>query len=100
MLFFDHALQRALQANLQQKLAYIPRQVKHMRLQLLGQTTLIDSGLNDDTFNTVFGGPISSTLCKSIHQYFAPSHRAMAWWVAPQFQSHVADRYGCKKAFP
>ncbi|MDR0773487.1 MAG: GNAT family N-acetyltransferase [Wolbachia pipientis] len=69
--------------NIYKKLQYIPSKITTMSIGKIGQTLLVSSGMPSDTFNTAYGGVITSELADNVMKYYLNEKMPMAWWIGP-----------------
>ena len=64
--------------NMKHKLQYVAQRHPHMSVTLFGDTQVIDSSLPSDTFNTAYGGEITSESAQQVFAFYQEKNFPMA----------------------
>ena len=73
----------SMEKNMYHKFQYIPSKINTMNVDKLGDTLVVNSGLQSDTFNTAYGGKISKERVNKVREYYLNHKMPMAWWTGP-----------------
>lgn len=69
--------------NLQHKLGAVSKQIHCATIATLDTVQVVNSSFKSDTFNTAFGGDISTPVVQVVQQYYRDIGSPMAWWLGP-----------------
>jgi GrpB-like predicted nucleotidyltransferase (UPF0157 family)/predicted acetyltransferase len=78
---------KAMEANLNVHLTYFSQFLNQIELIRIPGYTIVNSGLPDDTFNTVSDADFSTIdadkKIQEVTDYFSQNHTPFSWWVSP-----------------
>ena len=69
-----------MESNMRYKLRYISECIDSMQVYEVDKTQVVFSGMPSDTFNTAFGGSITSSATEKVMQSYVSKQMPMAWW--------------------
>lgn len=82
MILNDMNIRLCMSDNIAGKFSSLARQVPNMQVHHLNGLQYVDCGKRSDTFNTVFGIPVSPEDILRITHYYRQRNTPAAWWFA------------------
>lgn len=83
----QNTLIKAMEANLNVHMTYFAQYLNQVTLIRIPGYTIVNSGLNDDTFNYVLDTDLiptdADTKIKEVTDYFRQHHKPFSWWLSP-----------------